>query len=46
MGGYGWETGGNVKGGIMGKGEKVRGGKRVRIKDGEKGKRWVKRCKG
>jgi hypothetical protein len=30
---------------IMGKGE-VRGGKRVRVKDGEKGKRWGKRGKG
>ena len=30
---------------IMGKGE-VRGGKRVRVKDGGKGKRWGKRGKG
>ena len=46
MGGYGWEKGGKVKGGIMGKGEKVRSGKRVRVKDGGKGRRWEKRGKG
>jgi hypothetical protein len=38
MGGYGWEKGGKVKGGITGKWEKVRGGESVRVKDGKWGR--------